>query len=103
MNSSIEFFFSNSRNHDIIFDDNFYQEKWNFYHDEKFDHQFYIKKLRQSCVYLQDSSVIIKGLKFYGSPRTQGAWAFGFIKPNNMWYSIPDDVDVLVTHSPIQG
>jgi len=61
-----------------------------------------------NCTYLQDSSVEIDGLKFFGSP-----WqpefcngAFNIRRGHDLrikWSTIPDDVDVLITHCPPFG
>lgn len=56
--------------------------------------------------YLQDSGVEIEGIKFWGSPVTPPfmTWAFmrtpDKIKPH--WDTIPDDIDVLITHGPMR-
>ncbi|KAK0616856.1 hypothetical protein B0T14DRAFT_538600 [Immersiella caudata] len=59
-------------------------------------------------VYLQDSSTTVVcsnwgQLKIYGSPRTpkMGNWAFQCPRGQDLWENtIPDDIDVLVTHGP---
>lgn len=57
------------------------------------------------CIYLQDSSIEIEGLKIYGSPwvpHLVGIGAFSIARGNDMvekWSLVPNDVDVLVTHS----
>jgi Icc-related predicted phosphoesterase len=57
--------------------------------------------------YLEDESVTLHGVKFWGSPYTPEFcnWAFNAnqaeIKPH--WDAIPDDTDVLVTHGPAYG
>lgn len=55
--------------------------------------------------YLEDESIALGGLKFYGSPWTPrfGDWAF--MKERGLdiagqWAQIPDDTDVLITHGP---
>ena len=60
--------------------------------------------------YLQDSEVIIEGIKFYGSPWTPEfmGWAFALPKNDNMtseerFAMIPDDVDVMISHGPAFG
>jgi len=57
--------------------------------------------------YLQDSSVTINGIKFYGSPWTPifNDWAFNMdnVALENKWSYIPDDTDVLITHGPPKG
>jgi len=65
--------------------------------------------LREKCnehniILLEDSSVEIKGLKFYGSPYSNqfGNWAFmkKEYELEELYKQIPDDVDVLITHGP---
>ena len=57
--------------------------------------------------YLNESGVVIEGIKFWGSPITLyfHNWAFNRhpheIAPH--WEKIPDDVDVLITHGPPFG
>lgn len=70
-------------------------------------------------IYLQDSSVIIEGIKIYGSPQTPEFcdWAFNCWRLENQetqnllyghnypwighfWKKIPDDTDILITHGP---
>jgi hypothetical protein len=61
-----------------------------------------------SLIYLQDSSTSLtfpggRSLKVYGSPwtRKHGNWAFQYPRGEDRWSNtIPDDIDVLVTHSP---
>jgi Icc-related predicted phosphoesterase len=58
--------------------------------------------------YLQDQSVIIEGLKFYGSPwqPTFHNWAFNKDRGEKIkteWDKIPSDTDVLITHGPPFG
>src|SRR5688572_7060366 len=59
-------------------------------------------------VYLQDSSVEIEGLTFYGSPWQPRFfdWAFNLNRGSGMaekWKHIPNDIDVLITHGPPNG
>jgi predicted phosphodiesterase len=60
------------------------------------------------ATYLQDESVVIEGMKFYGSPWQPWFfdWAFNLERGEplrRVWASIPEDTDVLVTHGPPQG
>jgi Icc-related predicted phosphoesterase len=60
------------------------------------------------CTYLQDSSVVIDGFLFYGSPWQPRfyEWAFNADRGPDLaekWARIPEDVDVLITHSPPKG
>ena len=61
-----------------------------------------------NITYLQDSSVVIEGIKFYGSPYTPAFcnWAFQLHndeEAKEKWNSIPTDTDVLITHGPAYG
>mgnify|MGYP001809739355 CR=1 FL=1 len=62
-----------------------------------------------NVTYLFDSSVIINGIKFYGSPWQPKFhnWAFNMDRNsddlNNVWSKIPYDTDVLITHTPPYG
>jgi Icc-related predicted phosphoesterase len=57
--------------------------------------------------YLEDSEIVIKGIKFYGTPvqKPFNNWAFN--RPESKlaehWKAIPDDTDVVITHSPPYG
>lgn len=64
--------------------------------------------LLTNCTYLQDSGVEIEGIKFYGSPFTPtfGRWAFMLDRGKTIlekWLQIPEDTDVLITHTPPYG
>ena len=59
-------------------------------------------------IYLQDSSVTLEGIKFYGSPWQPWFydWAFNLERGKELadkWTMIPDDTDFLITHGPPQG
>ncbi len=57
--------------------------------------------------YLEHSSTSIDGVKFWGSPITPtfGEWAFMKARHKmwDLWQTIPDDTDVLITHGPPKG
>jgi len=58
-----------------------------------------------SAIYLQDQAHVIGGVKFYGSPWQPHFcdWAFNLERGQPLrekWQLIPDDVDVLITHTP---
>lgn len=84
------------------------------------NHDWCFMRTRQLCVdtlknefgdkvvYLEDSEVIVNGIKFYGSPWQPefNRWAFNAPRGErlkNIWENIPDDVDVLITHGPPHG
>ncbi|GLH00195.1 hypothetical protein R5R35_000044 [Gryllus longicercus] len=67
-----------------------------------------IKSCLTNCIYLQDTEVILYGIKFYGSPWQPEycKWAFGLPRGNELlkkWNQIPDDTDILITHTPPIG
>lgn len=57
-----------------------------------------------NVIYLEDEEVVIDGVKFYGTPvqKIFCNWAFNRheSKLEEHWKAIPDDTDVLITHSP---
>ncbi|MBW2962466.1 metallophosphatase domain-containing protein [Mesonia aestuariivivens] len=61
----------------------------------------------KNVTYLKDNGITIEGVKFWGSPYipSQDKWAF--TKPVNKmeahWEKIPDNVDILITHTPPKG
>lgn len=69
------------------------------------------RELLRDAVYLQDSSIIIEGIKIYGSPwqptfNTKACNAFALPRGKiirRKWDLIPEDTDILVTHSPPCG
>jgi len=66
-------------------------------------------KLLTNCVYLEDSSVELFGLKIYGSPWVPGLsheWGFTLkteAERLEKWRQIPADTDILLTHTPPLG
>ena len=69
------------------------------------------RKLLQDAIYLQDEAVIIEGIKIYGSPwqpifNTNACDAFALSRGRIMrekWARIPEDTDILITHTPPCG
>ncbi|MBC7798243.1 MAG: metallophosphatase domain-containing protein [Pyrinomonadaceae bacterium] len=64
--------------------------------------------LGTKIIYLQDSEIIIEGLKIYGSPWQPRFfdWAFNLMRGKELaekWRLIPNDVEVLITHGPPLG
>ena len=67
-----------------------------------------IKSLLTSCLYLEDQSVVVEDIQFYGSP-----WSPQFSKTafqlergkemKRVWERIPDTTEFLITHSPPRG
>jgi Icc-related predicted phosphoesterase len=80
-------------NHDGYFEDRGYQ---------------YIKDHLTNATYLENSGIIIDGIKFYGSPITPTFLDWSFMKErgkaiNEYWSLIPRDIDILITHGPAFG
>lgn len=80
-------------NHDLMFEN---------------DARWAQKLIEDSCTYLQDGSVLIDGVKFYGTPYQPWFhdWAFNIREEDireRIFAMIPNDTDVLITHSPPYG
>ncbi len=68
-------------------------------------------ELLDEATYLQDSAITIEGVKIYGSPwqptfNTKACSAFALPRGKTIrkkWARIPEDTDILVTHSPPCG
>ena len=60
-----------------------------------------------NCHYLEDSSIEIEELKIWGSPWQLefNNWAFNLTEKElkKKWNLIPDDIDILLVHSPPYG
>lgn len=60
-----------------------------------------------ACHYLQESSVTLQGVKFYGLPHTPNFCNWAFMPDSDglqgVIDKIPNDTDVLVTHGPANG
>lgn len=75
-------------------------------HEKLFEDSGYFARtlVPKNVIYLQDSGIEIEGLYFYGSPVQLpfNNWAFNKSeeKLNQHWEAIPDNVDVLITHTP---
>lgn len=81
------------------------------------NHDFYLENLSfeklgeilpKNVSYLKDSGVEINGISFWGSPMVPGNGHWAFTEPSTRkigehWKKIPEDVDVLITHSPPYG
>jgi Icc-related predicted phosphoesterase len=75
------------------------------------NHDFIFEKennlvIPEGIHYLKDSSVIIGGIKIYGSPWQPWFYDWAFNLPRNgpglmsKWEAIPEDTDILITHGP---
>uniref|UniRef100_W5L0J9 Metallophosphoesterase MPPED2 n=1 Tax=Astyanax mexicanus TaxID=7994 RepID=W5L0J9_ASTMX len=102
-------------NHELTFDKDFMSElvKQDYYRfpsvsklqPEDFDN---VQSLLTNCIYLQDSEVMVKGFRIYGTPWTPWFNGWGFNLPRGQslldkWNQIPEDIDILMTHGPPLG
>lgn len=67
-----------------------------------------IRQYLTNCTYLEDELIEIYGLKFYGTPWQPEfcRWAFNLTRGQEIldkWNLIPDDTDILITHTPPVG
>lgn len=66
------------------------------------------RTLVKQAIYLENSGVELFGLKFWGSPWQPEFYHWAFNLPRGqplaeIWSLIPDDTDVLITHTPPYG
>ena len=67
----------------------------------------YLKLDYPNIIYLQDSSITIDGVKFYGTPwcPIYNDWSFMISEDNQrkMFSKIPEDTNILLSHTPAYG
>lgn len=68
----------------------------------------WVKENLTNGIYLENSEVVIEGIKFWGSPITPEFYDWSFMRKrgeeiNHYWKLIPSDTTVLVTHGPPYG
>jgi len=68
-----------------------------------------VKKFSENndIIYLQDEVVEIEGIQIWGSPWSLPFCDWAFMKPqeelDEIYKEIPEDIDILITHSPPHG
>ena len=78
-------------------------------HDRIFEYEPSLARslLDPHIIYLQDEMVEIEGIKFYGSPHSRPFcnWAFNRTEEEMdvLFSKIPENIDVLITHTPPFG
>ncbi len=79
-------------------------------HDTSIEAEYLTKDNFESVgiTYLENSSIEIEGLKIWGSPYTPSygiGWAYNKKreKLHDLWATIPDDTDIIITHGPPKG
>lgn len=67
----------------------------------------YLKKNYPNIIYLQDESIIIEKIKFYGTPWCPLFYSYSFMKEDknlkDIFSKIDNDTNVLITHTPAYG
>ena len=95
-------------NHDIILDDKYYHKYLNDVNIFKRNGKD-PKQMLNNCIYLNNESVVINGYNFYGSPYQPYFKNMGFnlerhsIEIKENWEKIPENTDILLTHTPPFG
>ncbi|OQR84893.1 calcineurin-like phosphoesterase [Achlya hypogyna] len=96
-------------NHESTFDRAYYPTHWQRYgHPVEYDTDD-VRSLLTSALYLEDELVVIEGYRIYGTPWQPEFcdWAFNLPRGSDAlrakWAAIPDDVDILLTHTPPLG
>lgn len=71
-----------------------------------FKHKYFVNLIANSGIsnihYLENSDITIDGIKFYGLPNVSNLhrWNFNDDKDFTCWARIPDDVEILISHTP---
>lgn len=79
-------------------------------HDVAFEKNLICKDAckEKGIIYLENTSTTIEGVKIWGSPITPAfgvGWAFNRRRDrlHDLWSTIPEDTDIVVTHGPAKG
>ena len=57
-------------------------------------------KCRDKIHYLNNSSIVLYGYKFFGIPNNESPSCWAFADQYNQVYEFDDDTDILITHQP---
>ncbi|KAJ5713679.1 uncharacterized protein N7483_010860 [Penicillium malachiteum] len=106
-------------NHDVTLDPEFYAKHGRDFHNSQLEDPRQcleiVTNAAPSVIYLQHQAAIINltrgpntSFKIFGSPYSQfeGKWAFGYNNGKDataLWDQIPQDSDIVVTHTPPQS
>ena len=67
----------------------------------------FYKSLPKNIIYLENNSVIVDGIKIWGSPYSNKFYNWAFMRNENglkeIYDSIPSDVDIVLSHGPAIG
>ncbi|CAK68629.1 unnamed protein product (macronuclear) [Paramecium tetraurelia] len=99
-------------NHDIFLDIEKYEKQLRDRFHKRYapmDHIKLKEKLKQSCIYLENSSVVIEGYKIWGSPYSPtipfNPWAFQVDEEDGeeFWKIMEEGSDIVLTHGAPLG
>lgn len=76
-------------------------------HDGSLEHSRSEIDIPDDVIYLENSAVMINGVKIWGSPVSPPYRSFGFMwddkRREELYQTIPDDCQILINHSPPLG
>jgi Icc-related predicted phosphoesterase len=76
-------------------------------HDGNYDYTLQQVSKYDNITFLNNEEIIINGIKIWGSPYSVQFLDWWFMRPDNelaeIWKNIPDDTDILMTHTPTFG
>jgi len=98
-------------NHDITFQPDYYRRAWRRFHRTPFNctqARAALLNDPSTCDYLEDKATEVMGYRIYGSPWQPkfGDWAFNLERGaacRAVWNRIPQNIDILITHTPPYG
>ena len=65
------------------------------------------QRIKSRAIYLEHDLVEVEGLKIFGSPFTKkysrGAFQYDKEDDQKIWNSLPENIDILITHEPPFG
>lgn len=66
-----------------------------------------MREIGKRAIYLEHDLVEVEGLRIFGSPYTKkysrGAFQYNKFDDALVWNSLPENIDILITHEPPFG
>ena len=97
-------------NHDLFLDPSFYESNLKVLYHNGFDYNLekaieYKEKIKENCIYLENSGCEVMGLKIFGAPAMPEDYLCPFSRKRGPiileeWKKIPENIDILITHTP---
>lgn len=76
-------------------------------HDFAFEHKSFGLVIPDGITYLENSTTEVAGFKVWGSPVCPPFYKWAFMWPlhqrQELYESIPDGIDIVISHSPVMG